>query len=472
MMDIVFVQYVLRFGCLLYYVITITFRLCFLTRSYYPFSSGFTILHIGVLFDYMVDFFFIIDSAYAIMLHIHLTKNNAVAPADNDLNRPNVRHRGTVLPFHAASKQSHRQSLVVHRSMSQSLNAVFTRLSGKGRGSAAVPVAPTPVVNNIVGSTMAAVRQSSSKSKKTKSLPINSNSRNDTFNDSRRISRVQEDKVLRQGMLWDLSLLTPIVCLWYFILLCPFEVIGYAVGMQHYHWLRGIRLLRCVYFHRYWAGVKQLLAAYKLIQSAGAQRIVYISLVMALIAHVSACAFYALAITEMEHGTGTTWLSEDNLVELEESQTGGSGGSTVRTLHMLRPLRFRYLRAVYWSVQTLTSVAFGDITAFTEAETWYCVVFFYLAALLVYFSIANLTMVITSRDSAKTENLVRIAKFEEYAAYRRLPLELTNRVVSYYEYQWERLQGIEEEQVCMSAFLLLLPLLIMMLLLLILLLLY
>ena len=430
---------ILSFGCLIYYIVTLTFRLCFLKRQYEPFTGGF---EIGVLIDYLVDFFFLLHTIPAFVALRKVLQSNTVVPFQQQSGGSAKLH------FHAASSQVLRKSLALNGN-----GAIAPDID-----TPAQPARPLIIMPDAKGK-VPGVNESISLSarfsyKLTATGSVLSEPGGQQFSGRR--------KFFIAGWL----------CLWHFILLCPFEVIGYAVGMQHYHWLRGIRLLRCVYFHRYWAGVKQLLAAYKLIQSAGAQRIVYISLVMALIAHVSACAFYALAITEMEHGTGTTWLSEDNLVELEESQTGGSGGSTVRTLHMLRPLRFRYLRAVYWSVQTLTSVAFGDITAFTEAETWYCVVFFYLAALLVYFSIANLTMVITSRDSAKTENLVRIAKFEEYAAYRRLPLELTNRVVSYYEYQWERLQGIEEEQVCMSAFLLLLPLLIMMLLLLILLLLY
>jgi len=105
------------------------------------------------------------------------------------------------------------------------------------------------------------------------------------------------------------------------------------------------------------------------------------------------------------------------------------------------------LRAIYWSIQTVTSITFGDIVAHSQIETWFCIFYLLLTAGIVYLSIANLTMVISNLDSARTENRMKIIRFEKYAAYRQLPPALTHRVVSYYKHQWERLRGVDEQKV-------------------------
>jgi hypothetical protein len=44
-----------------------------------------------------------------------------------------------------------------------------------------------------------------------------------------------------------------------------------------------------------------------------------------------------------------------------------------------------------------------------------------------------------------------VVRFNKYAAYRKLPADLTNRVLSYYEYQWQLLRGVDENKVCVFA---------------------
>jgi hypothetical protein len=139
----------------------------------------------------------------------------------------------------------------------------------------------------------------------------------------------------------------------------------------------------------------------------------------------------------MLDGNLDNWIYYDGLAVLN------SNGQ----LNFTTSLAYRYLKAMYWAVQTTTTVGFGDIVARSEAETWFCILFFFFTALLVSFTISNLTMAISNLDAAKVDNLQRISNFEKYATYRQLPNELTSRVISYYEHQYERFRGVAEHEV-------------------------
>lgn len=222
------------------------------------------------------------------------------------------------------------------------------------------------------------------------------------------------------------------------LVLFPIELIGFLAGMENYYALRALRLLRCVYFNQYWKEFAEVLDKYRIATTAGTQRIILLALMMALVAHVFACLYYAVALSSLNHGSDNNWIHFDELAVLND--TNGE-------IMYKHPVSFRYLRAIYWSIQTVTSITFGDIVAHSQSETWFCIFYFLITAAIVCVSVANLTMVITNFDSARTENLMKIIKFEKYAAYRQLPPALTNRVVSYYKHQWERLRGVDEQMV-------------------------
>jgi hypothetical protein len=226
-------------------------------------------------------------------------------------------------------------------------------------------------------------------------------------------------------------------------LLFPFEIVGFVAGMRAYYSLRLLRLFRCYFFGLYWKDVAEILEKKRIAVSAGAQRVVVFAIIFALTCHVFACGFYAVGLEVMKAHNYDNWLYIDGLVSISEQD-----GSVV--VH--ESLSYRYLRAVYWSVQTITTIGFGDLTPHSESETWFCIFYFFVIALLVSFTLANLTMAISNFDAAQTDNLLKTTKFEKYASYRHLPKELTNRVLAYYAHQWKRLHGVDELQVFLVLF--------------------
>ncbi len=217
----------------------------------------------------------------------------------------------------------------------------------------------------------------------------------------------------------------------------PWEIIAYASGMQQYYALRLLKLIRIKNYFNYWNNICRTndkeISIFSFLQNPVTNRVVLLAITMAVIGHVTACLFFYFSLQQLKSGNSSSWVFKDGLVDAEGNLQYSVG--------------LCYLRALYWSIQTLDTVGIGDIIPYSEGETWFCILYFYISAYLIYYSIANLMTIITDLDASRTRSIVLKAKFTKYAAYRKLPTHLTQRVFSYYEYQWRQLKGLSEPQV-------------------------
>lgn len=71
----------------------------------------------------------------------------------------------------------------------------------------------------------------------------------------------------------------------------------------------------------------------------------------------------------------------------------------------------------------------------------------YLGVLITTCAIANLQLLMLNMDAAQTHFQNKMERIKSYMRYRRLPRELKNRIMSYYEYQWDLLKGADETKV-------------------------
>jgi hypothetical protein len=232
---------------------------------------------------------------------------------------------------------------------------------------------------------------------------------------------------------------------WEVVSVFPFEVIAFGAGMDNFGYLRLFRLMRSIHLSSYWDMFTDVLERNEISTNTVTHRLFFVMLVQLIACHVSACIFYALSINLLYRGSTNTWLYRDG------DATFGPDGEVI----LLNGVHYRYIRAWYWSAATYAGIGFGDIASWGESETWFVQVMFYLVVLLICSCIVLFFMLMTNYDSAKIENRLKVVRFNKYAAYRKLPTDLTNRVLSYYEYQWQLLRGIDENNVSYlkSAFL-------------------
>ena len=224
---------------------------------------------------------------------------------------------------------------------------------------------------------------------------------------------------------------------WQIISLFPFEVIAYGAGMNNFGYLRLFRLMRSVYLPTYFNMVIESLERARITLNSGVQRLLFVVMIELICTHLAACIFYAIAIYVLHTGDENNWLSRDGIAELQ------SNGDIIfhETIH------YRYIRAWYWAATTIAVVGYGDVSAWSESETWFVTIFFYVTMTIACINLSNFSIAVINYYAAKVDNRLKVVRFTKYALYRKLPTELTNRVLSYYEYQWQLLKGVDENTV-------------------------
>ena len=105
----------------------------------------------------------------------------------------------------------------------------------------------------------------------------------------------------------------------------------------------------------------------------------------------------------------------------------------------------QYVRSLYWTITTMTTVGYGDITAARTSEYVVSMVVMLLGASMYAFIIGNVASLLSNLDSAKADYWIRMETVTEYLRYRRVPQHLGTRVRNYYEYLWARHRGMHED---------------------------
>ena len=105
----------------------------------------------------------------------------------------------------------------------------------------------------------------------------------------------------------------------------------------------------------------------------------------------------------------------------------------------------QYVRSLYWTITTMTTVGYGDITPARTAEYIVSMVVMLLGASMYAFIIGNVASLLSNLDSAKADYWNRMEAVAEYLRYRRVPTRLGTRIRNYYEYLWARHRGLHED---------------------------
>ncbi len=106
-----------------------------------------------------------------------------------------------------------------------------------------------------------------------------------------------------------------------------------------------------------------------------------------------------------------------------------------------------YLRALYWAVQTFSTVGYGDITAANDAQTLYALVVMLIGVGVYGYLIGNVASLLANIDPAKVHHLQNLEKLTAFMNYRSIPPEIQKRIRDYYDYLWEKRLSYDESTV-------------------------
>jgi hypothetical protein len=144
--------------------------------------------------------------------------------------------------------------------------------------------------------------------------------------------------------------------------------------------------------------------------------------VIIVLTHCIACLWFALAL--IDGYPRDSWVVAANI---EDSA----------------PLT-QYIRSLYWTVTTMTTVGYGDITPNRTAEYALAVVIMLLGAALYAFVIGGLASLLGNLQAARNKHYEHMESVEQYLRSRQVPAHLGNRVHNYYEYLWSSHKGLNE----------------------------
>jgi voltage-gated potassium channel len=129
-------------------------------------------------------------------------------------------------------------------------------------------------------------------------------------------------------------------------------------------------------------------------------------------------AFFGFWIALVGHWIACGWISLDGF------ESGPSD---------LAP----YQSSLYWTITTLTTVGFGDITPIGPGQTYYTMVTMALGAAMYGYIIGNVASLLANIDVLRSRHLTRIETINHFMRDRHVPRDLQARVRDYYNYLWE-----------------------------------
>lgn len=105
----------------------------------------------------------------------------------------------------------------------------------------------------------------------------------------------------------------------------------------------------------------------------------------------------------------------------------------------------QYIRSLYWTVTTMTTVGYGDIIPMRTTEYVIGICIMLLGASMYAFIIGTLASLFSNLDSTKAAFWNRIEAVIQYLRYRNTPHELNSKIRDYYDYVWAIHRGLHQE---------------------------
>ncbi|MEA5519802.1 ion transporter [Limnoraphis robusta] len=180
---------------------------------------------------------------------------------------------------------------------------------------------------------------------------------------------------------------------------------GYVIGIIRFP--RLLRGFQCLGIFRRWENNVNV--------NPVVIRMINLVVTIFLIDHWVACLWFFIG--EVAQISGESWLTN---ASLESART-----ST------------QYLNSLYWSITTLTTVGYGDITPTNDLEIVFTLVIMFLGVSMYAFIIGNVASLIANLDANQGRFREKLDQIQAYMRERRIPAILQQQVRDYYQYMWE-----------------------------------
>ncbi|KAM3928513.1 voltage-gated delayed rectifier potassium channel KCNH8 isoform 3-T3 [Leptodactylus fuscus] len=189
----------------------------------------------------------------------------------------------------------------------------------------------------------------------------------------------------------------------------------------------------------------------------------------ALLAHWMACIWYVIGRMEMEENNPLTW-------DIEETNKSGKWIVTVSNTIESKALKIRpkswlhelgkrlespfysnntqggptirstYIASLYFTLSSLTSVGFGNVSANTDAEKIFSICIMLIGALMHALVFGNVTAIIQRMYSRWSLYHTRTKDLKDFIRVHHLPQQLKQRMLEYFQTNWSVNNGIDSHE--------------------------
>jgi len=105
-----------------------------------------------------------------------------------------------------------------------------------------------------------------------------------------------------------------------------------------------------------------------------------------------------------------------------------------------------HIDALYWTVVTMASVGYGDITPHNIPQKLYAIAVIFLGVGVYGYIIGNVTALLSSLDRAKEKHRERVAEMVSWLRFRGIPKSLQRRVVEHMHLLWDKRLSLDDSQ--------------------------
>ncbi len=105
-----------------------------------------------------------------------------------------------------------------------------------------------------------------------------------------------------------------------------------------------------------------------------------------------------------------------------------------------------YVKSLYWTVTTITTVGYGDITPTSTWQTLYAMLVEVAGVGAYGYLIGKLATHLNKRDPAKNKYLMNLENLLTLIKLRKIPKHLQKRLREYYAYSYRQKHGFDESK--------------------------
>eukprot|EP01029_Cantina_marsupialis_P017915 TRINITY_DN404_c0_g1_i4.p1 TRINITY_DN404_c0_g1~~TRINITY_DN404_c0_g1_i4.p1 ORF type:complete len:2361 (+),score=342.30 TRINITY_DN404_c0_g1_i4:1283-8365(+) len=229
----------------------------------------------------------------------------------------------------------------------------------------------------------------------------------------------------------------------YFDLLAviPTDLLAFVFGMQSMPLLRLNKLFRVFRFQEYWHYIDVQIEKIPLLAGHATRRFIFLIFSILMASHGLGCIWHLSSEISVEYPEDIRPDKQLSWTELD---------STSEQLALNYSMFMAYLRSVYWAIVATTTVGYGDIVPRNLLETLVASLIIFLGGLIYPAVVGALASLMLSLNAAKNEYDAKVQYLKEYMEFASFDKRLSESVLNYYNYMWDRQKGVDEEHILMD----------------------